>query len=124
MLRKFTLLFLVACLTACGGGVIDILIGKTLMIYSINAPSQAQVQSIVNVTAKAISSGDIADNDLEWTWDQKSGSGITEATQDQVGHSSTLHFRAPSSSGNIRLRVTVKGKGLSDSQEFTIYVYD
>lgn len=124
MLRKFTILLLIASLTACGGSVIDVLIGKSLMIYSIDAPSQAQVQSIVNVTAKAVSSGDIADNDLEWIWDQKSGSGITEVTQDQVGHSSTLHFRAPSSSGNIRLRVTVKGKGLSDSQEFVIYVYD
>lgn len=124
MLRKFFILLLIAGLTGCGSGVIDVLIGKSLMIYSVDAPSQAQVQSIVNVTAKAVTSGDIADGDLEWIWDQKSGSNITEATQEQVGHSSTLRFRTPSSSGYIWLRVTVKGKGLSDSQDVSIYVYD
>lgn len=124
MLRKFALLLALLSLTGCGNGVIDILIGKSLMIYSIDAPSQAQVQSIVNITAKAVSSGDIGDNDLEWTWSQKSGSGISETSQDQVGHSSNYHFRAPNSSGYITLRVTVKGKGLSDSQDISIYIYN
>lgn len=123
MLRALCFLFLFS-LAACGGSAVDDLLGRTLSIYSVDAPSSKQVKSEVSVTAKAVSSGDIADNDLEWIWDQKNGSDVSERSQEQVGHSSTFRFRAPASSGDIRFRVTVKGRGESDSEEFTIRIYD
>jgi len=114
---------LIFSLSSCSGKVSNIF-GHTLSLYAIDAPHSAQVKSEVTVTARAVTTGDIADTDLEWIWDQKYGSSISERSQQQIGHSSVFRFRAPASSGDIVLRVSVKGKGTSDSEEVTIQIYD
>ena len=118
----FFLAFLLG-LSACGTGVDDIL-GKTLTIYSVDSPATKEHNSEVSVTAKAVSTGGIGDSDLEWSWEQKDGHGIRNTSQEQVGHSSTFRFTTPDEHGDIRIRVTVKGRGESDSSEFTIHVYE
>ncbi|GAB2894893.1 hypothetical protein GCM10027046_25130 [Uliginosibacterium flavum] len=121
-LRNVVLSTTFALLAACGGGggLNDLF--SSLWIYSVESPSRVDTDADVSVIARAGSTGDISSDDMEWTWDQTGGDAIRNQTVERGSNSSILRFKAPSSSGTLTLKVTLRAKGLADSESLNITV--
>lgn len=119
-LRNVVLSAAFVLLAACGGGLNDLF--SSLWIYSVDAPSRVDRDANVSIIARAGSTGDISSDDMEWTWEQTGGDAIRNQTVERGSNSSILRFKAPSSSGTLDLKVTLRAKGLGDSESMNITV--
>ncbi|MDP5240365.1 hypothetical protein Q9Q94_12550 [Uliginosibacterium sp. 31-16] len=120
-LRRLALLASISLLAACGGGGVENIL-NSLWIYSVDAPSHANNDADVTVTARASSTGNISDDDMDWSWHQNSGKEVSNLSIEKVGNSSVLRFKAPSENTTVSFTVKVEAKGLSDSENLSITV--
>ncbi|MGC3965400.1 MAG: hypothetical protein QM803_19340 [Rhodocyclaceae bacterium] len=114
-----------AMLSACGGDDASGDLGDggpipdSITISSLDGPSGGTVGQPTSLKVKVVTSGNIADNEITYKWEQTEGTPTINVTQDNGAHDSQLTFY-PVAPGNVTYKVTATARGKTASQSKSV----